>query len=81
MEKVEKEERKVIEGVQEQIVEQLEEFTSNLTGQIRISNDLIKDLSIHIFEVISFYKEILSVWKQDDSASEANKQGNGSEVG
>jgi hypothetical protein len=40
------------------------------------SNDVIKDLSMNVFEVISFYKELLEVWgnKQSDIIKEVDEE-------
>ena len=43
-------------------MKQLEVFVDNLTVRMETSNQIIKGLSLNMFEVISFYKELMDCW-------------------
>ena len=58
-----------LESDQAELVSRLENFVESLTGRISISTDIIKDLSLNIFEVISFCKELLDCWNKMMAAS------------
>ena len=51
-----------IEDDQKDLVSRLSNFVKTLSGRMKKSNDLIKDLSVTVFDVISYYKELMEAW-------------------
>lgn len=62
---------KTFETKQLEMNEKVEGFVDRVTSQLEQSNNIIKELSVNIFEVLSFYKELLQVWNSVNEASES----------
>ncbi len=52
---------------------QLQDFVGSLTDQMERSNNTIKNLSLSMYEIISFYKELIDASKKlnDGNADQA----------
>ncbi len=62
---------KTFESKQIEMNEKVESFVDRVTSQLEQSNNIIKELSVNIFEVLSFYKELLQVWHSVNEPAES----------
>lgn len=62
---------KTFESKQIEMNEKVESFVDRVTSQLEQSNNIIKELSVNIFEVLSFYKELLQVWNSVNEPAES----------